>query len=107
LFLWTGARGNNEMFKVSREVTSALKLYFIMQSVPLIGHISIPVSAYLTLHNLVNCIVLQTHVVLVPYSGTFIQNVQSWDKGIFIPFFGQSGFFLKTFLISSYTFFHN
>jgi len=26
---------------------------------------------------------LSTHVELVPYPGTFIQNVQSWDKEMF------------------------
>jgi hypothetical protein len=90
-------------FKVNREVISALKQYFMMPSAPLVYYSSTPVSTYLTLHNLVNCIMLLTHMELVPYPGIFIQNVQSWDKGFFICFMGQSDFFLKTY-ISSCTF---
>jgi hypothetical protein len=33
-----------------------------------------------------NCIILMTHMEVVLYRGTFIQNVQSQDKGIYVSF---------------------
>jgi hypothetical protein len=94
----------SKCWKVNREVTSALKQYFIMPGASLICRSSAPVSTYLTLHNLAKCIMLLTHVELVPYPGIFIQNVQSWDEGIFIPFLEQSDIFLRKFLVTSCTF---
>lgn len=69
-----------------------------MPSTSLIYHSLTPVSTYLTFHNLTNCIMLLTHIEIVPYPGIFMQNAQSWDKGIFCLFLGPSGFFSKTFL---------
>jgi hypothetical protein len=46
-------------------------------------HSTTPVSAHLNLCNFKNWIMLSPHVELVPYPGTFIQNVQSWDKEMF------------------------
>jgi hypothetical protein len=87
--------GNTEMFKVNREVISALKQYFIMLSTLLICHSLTPVSASLTLCCLANCIVLLTHIELAPYPGTFTQNVQSCVNGIFMSFFGTVWFLFK------------
>jgi hypothetical protein len=75
---------SKEIIKFNVEVMSALKQYFVMSSVPLFYHSSIPLSTYVTLRNLANCIMLPTHWQIVPYPGTFVQNIQSWDKWIFM-----------------------
>jgi hypothetical protein len=81
-FCGTCICGNKEMFIGKREV----KQYFIMPRAPLICYSLTPFSTYLTLHTLANCIMLLTHIELVPLPGIFTQNVQSWVKGIFMSF---------------------
>jgi hypothetical protein len=98
--------GNKETFKVNRKVIRALEQYFVMPSAPLIYHSSTPVSTSLSLHNLANCIMLLTLIEFVPYPDIFIQNVQSWGRGIFMRLLEKSDLLLKTFRTHSCTFFH-
>jgi hypothetical protein len=95
--------GYKEMFEVNREVMSALKQCFIMPSALLIYRSSTSISTYLCSHNFANCITFPTRVEIVRNPGIFIPNVQSWSKGIFMSFLGQSDYFFKTFLIPSWT----
>jgi hypothetical protein len=74
------------MFNVNKDIVSAFKQYLIMPSASLFYHSPTPVSTSITLHNLANCIVLPIHVDLVRRPGTYIQNVQSWDRGTSISF---------------------
>jgi len=69
---------NKKKFKLNKEVISALKQYFIMPKASLVNHSTAPVSEHLKLLSLTPCIILPTHMDVVPYPDIFIQNVQSW-----------------------------
>jgi hypothetical protein len=62
------------------EVGSAV---LIMSSTPVVYDSATPVSPHRHLCNLMNSIILLTHVELVLYPGLFfIQNIQWWDEGV-------------------------